>query len=1368
MTSRSRLASAVRTLCSAFARASVGRFGGIGAPTAAKRLRDARSACLSVGAYSKTGSVGCVPGLGSVARAARLLAVVALTLGAWLALASVPALAGETHVFSSSFGTQGSAANEVSSPQGVAVNEATGDVYVADTGNARVDEFDSSGTFIRAWGWGVADGTTAAFQTCTTTCHAGISGSGAGQFTTPTFIAVDNSGGASAGDVYVGDTGDDLVTKFDASGNLISSWGSSGQLNGSAATGGPFTAIAGITLDTSGDLFVYDPNSDNMFEFAQDGTADPTIFVTRGTDNVGIGVDTAGNFYKVVGSNNLEQYSSSGNDIGDVTDDQTGSQITGFAVDPSTSPNDIYADDGGSLIRHYTGASLSTCVTSSSCAAADTFGSGHLSGSAAGLAIDPATGTVYAADAGGNDIVVFTAVFTPDVVTGQATSVGTTSATLNGTVNPHSTTITDCHFDYVDNAGYNPSASNPYSAGQTAACSPTPSGSSPVAVSAAVSSLTPGTLYHFRLEATNSNATSFGSDQTFFTPAPPAINGESPTDVSASGATLSAFVNPDGADTTYHFEYGTADCSTSACTSVPVPDADIGSGTAAQGVSVAITGLTASTTYYYRLVAHNTYGTTPGLDQTFTTAAAATTSSCPNAAFRQGPSANLPDCRAYELVSPPFEEGAVPYLTGVSPDGSNAIFSSTADVGNVGNNQSTSDTYEATRTPSGWSSTNLDPPASQYPFDGFVDASADLSETLWLTRATSQSLDELDFTLRDSDGTLHDLGPVLPPSATTAPPGLGLPTGDLHYFDYYSDSGDSADLSHVLFSLTGNNGFWPGDNTDVPTQSASLYEYLAGHSGPPALVGVDNHGNQLSDCGVQPGADLTGGSARNAVSAAGSTVFITARGGYSSCSSSQPAVSQLYARIGNPGSAETTVNVAGQSGCATSASCDVTSPPIYQGAAADGSKVFFTTTQQLVAGTSTDLYECDLPGDSGSTPTPTGVVNPCPDLVAIPGSATQSVVAISQDGSHVYYTDTGVLTNAPNQYGAAASSGANNLYLYQRDAAFPSGQVTFIGSLSSSTPQAEATPDGRFLAFADSAQLTPDDTSSAQQVFRYDAQTGELVRVSIGQDGFNDNGNTNTFAANIAATPNTEVMQTPLTISDDGAYVVFQSADGLTPQALNGELTNTPGVFANNVYEYHDGEVQLISDGRDTNSDQGHSSVLAKGTTAAGTDVFFTTADQLVPQDTDTQVDIYDARIDGGFAPSAAPPSCSGAACQGAPSSAPALPVAGSVIFSGPGDSTPGASTPKVKITKKSVKGSKFILTIKVPASGRITVTGAGVKTVKKSVSKAGSYRLTVRLTANERSKLKRGKKLKLKLRVGYAPAAGRASTATVSITVKA
>jgi hypothetical protein len=88
---------------------------------------------------------------------------------------------------------------------GVAVDQSTGDVYVADTGNHRVDEFTASGVFIHAFGWGVANGA-AEPQTCTATCQAGLPGPEPGQFEQPTFLAVDNTPGGG-GDVYVADHG---------------------------------------------------------------------------------------------------------------------------------------------------------------------------------------------------------------------------------------------------------------------------------------------------------------------------------------------------------------------------------------------------------------------------------------------------------------------------------------------------------------------------------------------------------------------------------------------------------------------------------------------------------------------------------------------------------------------------------------------------------------------------------------------------------------------------------------------------------------------------------------------------------------------------------------------------------------------------------------------------------------------------------------------------------------------------------------------------------------------------------------------------------------------------------------------------------
>jgi hypothetical protein len=108
--------------------------------------------------------------------------------------------------------------------------------------------------------------------------------------------------------------------------------------------------------------------------------------------------------------------------------------------------------------------------------------------------------------------------------------------------------------------------------------------------------------------------------------------------------------------------------------------------------------------------------------------------------------------------------------------------------------------------------------------------------------------------------------------------------------------------------------------------------------------------------------------------------------------------------------------------------------------------------------------------------------------------------------------------------------------------------------------------------------------------------------------------------------------------------------------------------LAQNVYEYHDGRVSLVSDGRDTSEADGPSSVSLIGTDASGADVFFTTVDPLVAQDTDTQLDVYDARIGGGFPAPAASSECQGEACQGALGAPLSLGVPSSATFSGAGN----------------------------------------------------------------------------------------------------
>ena len=141
------------------------------------------------------------------------------------------------------------------------------------------------------------------------------------------------------------------------------------------------------------------------------------------------------------------------------------------------------------------------------------------------------------------------------------------------------------------------------------------SGSADVAVSASLHGLTSGTIYHYRVVATNSSGTTDGSDQTFTTtlaPAPTVVTG-SATSVMPRSATLTGTVTPNGAATTYEFQYGTTTSYGS-----QTPSRYAGAGSAAVAATAHISGLSAGGLYHFRLVATSSSGTSDGSDQTFT------------------------------------------------------------------------------------------------------------------------------------------------------------------------------------------------------------------------------------------------------------------------------------------------------------------------------------------------------------------------------------------------------------------------------------------------------------------------------------------------------------------------------------------------------------------------------------------------------------------------------------------------------------------------------------------------------------------------------------------------------------------------------
>ncbi len=158
----------------------------------------------------------------------------------------------------------------------------------------------------------------------------------------------------------------------------------------------------------------------------------------------------------------------------------------------------------------------------------------------------------------------------------------------------------------------------------------------------------------------------------FAPPTAPVVGRELGAEIGTSEAKLGALVDSGGIEGSYRFEYGTTAAYGS---STPFPEGSIGEGVESHAVWAAASGLAASTTYHYRVVTTNELGTVYGPDQTFTTLSVEQ-AACPNEQLRGAFSARLPDCRAYELVTPPVENSSqfdsapeIQYSSTVAADG---------------------------------------------------------------------------------------------------------------------------------------------------------------------------------------------------------------------------------------------------------------------------------------------------------------------------------------------------------------------------------------------------------------------------------------------------------------------------------------------------------------------------------------------------------------------------------------------------------------------------------------------------------------------------------------------------------------------------
>jgi hypothetical protein len=519
----------------------------------------------------------------------RITAVVLAALALCLAGSSM-ALATTGHSFADQFGAAGSDPGQFAAggPASVAVDPISGDALVADPGHVGVDGVTPQPRIERFDAAGAYDSSIA------------IDGAAYGQVGG---VAVDATGFVyvSALDI-AGQVG--AVLKYDAAGTLVSAL-STGVSGTALAAGGPVAVDPGdgtvyaVAVDTTSGVVVIDSfDATGAFVSSFDGTAGGGggLFCPSG-----LAVDGSSRVYVVdqtcFGAGVVNEYSTTGT-FG-ATLDSTGSSAAVVAADPVTDEVLIGA-------YPFSGAAPRVQGYTAGGGLGQAFGSPQI-GSLGGLAVNGTSGTVYVADPTNTVVQRYTTFTGPTVTTTAASSIGTTSATLNGTIGPGGVSSTS-HFEYGIDTNYG---------SQTAESSPS-SASTAVAATAPVTGLLPNTTYHYRTVGSNAAGSITGNDQTFTTaPAPPTLDGTPAfaSVITTIGATLNATLNPNSSTTSFHFEYGT---DTTYGSSTPATDAGAGAGD--QPVTAELTGLTAGTTYHYRLAADNgTGGVQHGADGTFST-----------------------------------------------------------------------------------------------------------------------------------------------------------------------------------------------------------------------------------------------------------------------------------------------------------------------------------------------------------------------------------------------------------------------------------------------------------------------------------------------------------------------------------------------------------------------------------------------------------------------------------------------------------------------------------------------------------------------------------------------------------------------------
>jgi hypothetical protein len=670
---------------------------------------------------------------------------------------------------------------------------------------------------------------------------------------------------------------------------------------------------------------------------------------------------------------------------------------------------------------------------------------------------------------------------------------------------------------------------------------------------------------------------------------------------------------------------------------------------------------------------------------------------CANSNLRVGYAALLPDCRAYELVTP---HGTEPDFESVDPSPTNVAVGrempgeargvaaaldgeKLAYTSNFAPPGSPSDGsyYMASRGANGWSTQDLIPPQS--PDYGLV---------CYSVYAVAFSPELSNAVLADGfgyqEGTSIPCGtdePALVPGEPRGYQNLFLrdneaasyrlidqtPAGVAPHNAWFQSA--SEDLSHVVF--TENAELTP----EAPPGNEDLYEWSEGTlrfltilpNGTPVA-------GQLADGVVQGAFFPNSPTFTHAVSADGSRVFFTAEGNLYVRENADQEQSPLSGSTCTEPAKACTVQVdASQAGGPGGGGT-------FVGASVDGAKVFFTDnasvelTSDTLAGSGQNLYQYEV--QSGRLT----------DLTPVVHAEVEGFSGASEDGAYVYTVAEGALTGSEtNSQGATAEAGKPNLYVLH------AGTTKFIATLNpgEDSPDweslhltARVSPNGEYIGFNSIDRLTGYDNTDVgsgnpdQEIFLYEAAQNELRCVSCDPSGVPPTAPAGILTPDHdwAGGPGLAVLAPAYlqrNVLNDGR-VLFQTAESLVPQDTNGQY---------DVYEYEDGELHLISTATSTVGAYFYEA------SPSGDDIFFNAAQQLPAGNPEASYSTYDARVDGGFPEPANLTECSEEDCKGAFSAAPFFSAPSSATFVGQGNpvATPVAKKAPKSAPKKPKKKNK-------------------------------------------------------------------------------